>query len=102
MTDPSRIDPVLNKVRLAWRRNPELRLGQLISNAAGGDEYVFQLPDAHLVDGLEPYIGDGIVLTPESDAVESIRAFLAEFPDWQKRLPTGLVGRLRVLLGEFD
>jgi uncharacterized protein YihD (DUF1040 family) len=32
MRDPDRIDRILNKLYIAWSRNPDLRLGQLISN----------------------------------------------------------------------
>ena len=28
--DPNRIDPILSRLRAAWRRSPDLRLGQLI------------------------------------------------------------------------
>jgi hypothetical protein len=33
MRDPSRIDQMLELVRQAWMRSPDLRLGQLIVNA---------------------------------------------------------------------
>lgn len=33
MRDPDRIDTVLNKLRTFWKANPDLRLGQIISNA---------------------------------------------------------------------
>jgi hypothetical protein len=34
MRDPERIDPLLEKVKEVWMKRPDLRLGQLISNAA--------------------------------------------------------------------
>ena len=34
--DPHRIDTIINSLRAAWHRNPELRLGQLVSNLAVG------------------------------------------------------------------
>ena len=34
MRDPERIDRMLEKIRTLWKRNPDLRLGQLIVNAA--------------------------------------------------------------------
>jgi len=33
MRDPNRIKEILNRLANAWRMNPDLRLGQLISNA---------------------------------------------------------------------
>ncbi len=32
----------------AWKKNPQLRLGQLISNAAGADHDVFYVPDGEM------------------------------------------------------
>lgn len=32
MRDPARIDRIINKLRAAWKANPDLRLGQLIHN----------------------------------------------------------------------
>lgn len=58
MRDPARIDSVLAAVKAAWEANPDLRLGQLVYNAAGAIRYVppcpglFYLEDADLVAGL--------------------------------------------------
>lgn len=32
MRDPKRIKPVLEKLQVYWENNPDLRLGQIISN----------------------------------------------------------------------
>lgn len=34
MRDPKRIDPLLEELRKYWKNNPDLRLGQIISNTA--------------------------------------------------------------------
>jgi uncharacterized protein YihD (DUF1040 family) len=36
--DPARIDPILELLREVWTRSPDLRLGQLLINAAGPKE----------------------------------------------------------------
>ena len=36
--DPSRIDIVLSALRAYWLANPDLRLGQIVVNAAGGGD----------------------------------------------------------------
>jgi hypothetical protein len=53
MRDPKQMDKDINALRAAWHRNPELRLGQLVSNlaagiipASGGDP--FYIEDADL------------------------------------------------------
>jgi uncharacterized protein YihD (DUF1040 family) len=35
MRDPQRIDRILNLIAVIWRRDPDLRLGQLLYNFAG-------------------------------------------------------------------
>lgn len=34
MRDPARIDRMIAKLRVIWKRNPDLRLGQLVEEAA--------------------------------------------------------------------
>lgn len=34
MRDPARIDRILEAIRLKWKASPDLRLGQLLINAA--------------------------------------------------------------------
>lgn len=54
MRDPDRIPEVLASVRRAWQANPDLRLGQLISNLShelGRDE--FYVEDDELADAAE-------------------------------------------------
>lgn len=37
MRDPNRIPEILETVKTLWEANPDLRLGQLIINAAGDE-----------------------------------------------------------------
>jgi hypothetical protein len=55
--DPARIDGVLLAVSAAWRANPDLRLGQLVVNAAG-DTDPFYIEDDKLLASLNA-IADG-------------------------------------------
>ncbi|WP_436700095.1 hypothetical protein [Nocardioides sp. BYT-33-1] len=60
MRDPQRIDDVLAAVAEAWRRNPDLRLGQLIYTAAAEAAAhplapcpeLFYIEDGELLDAL--------------------------------------------------
>ena len=36
--DPTRIDPILDKIRDLWKRHPDMRLGQLIFLLVGGKD----------------------------------------------------------------
>lgn len=42
MRDDKRIDDVLSVLRSAWKKNPDLRLCQLIENAVGKDAYYLE------------------------------------------------------------
>ena len=46
MRDPDRIDPVLDKLREVWYRNPDLRLTQLLENVA--DRKQVELPNGYI------------------------------------------------------
>lgn len=48
MRDPKRIERVLSLIEVLWKRNPDLRLGQLVCNLALRDENVFYLEDDKL------------------------------------------------------
>lgn len=55
MRDPDRIKKILDTLERAWTLNPELRLGQLIVNAArpaAPCPEVFYIEDDKLLDGL--------------------------------------------------
>lgn len=43
MRDPERIDRIIARLRVVWKQNPDLRLGQIIGNAFsypfGNDPY---------------------------------------------------------------
>jgi hypothetical protein len=46
MRDPDRIDPLLAQLAELWRLSPDLRLGQLLSNAA----YLVGGPDLRVIE----------------------------------------------------
>lgn len=60
MRDPARIDEVLELLREVWTLQPDLRLGQLIYNAARirepGLSDVFSIEDSSLYKGLVRYL----------------------------------------------
>lgn len=50
--DPARIDVVLEKLRTVWKRDPDLRLAQLIVNVSGANQpcpEIFYLEDDKLL-----------------------------------------------------
>jgi uncharacterized protein YihD (DUF1040 family) len=58
MRDPKRIPAVLDALRQAWERNPDLRLGQLLVIAAHPREpcpELFHIEDEALIHGLAAY-----------------------------------------------
>ena len=54
MRDPKRIESVLAAIHRCWCEQPDLRLGQLLSNCTYGDN-LFYLEDDKLVSRLEAY-----------------------------------------------
>lgn len=49
LRDPERIDRIIAKLTILWRRDPDLRLGQLVSNLKGlGVQDVFYWEDEDL------------------------------------------------------
>lgn len=60
MRDPDRIDDMLDLIREVWQGNPELRLGQLIVNAArmhkSTSDNIFYIEDGSLAKGLRHYL----------------------------------------------
>ena len=60
MRDPDRIPEMLELLRKVWQRHPDLRLGQLVFNAArmsdAGIEDVFSVEDGSLRKGLIRYL----------------------------------------------
>lgn len=45
MRDPKRIDRMLEILRKYWLANPDLRLGQIVSNMTGSHPSVFYIED---------------------------------------------------------
>ena len=60
MRNPDRIPEMLELLRKVWQRHPDLRLGQLVFNAArmsdAGIEDVFSVEDGSLRKGLIRYL----------------------------------------------
>lgn len=54
MRDPNRIESVLAAIRRCWVEQPDLRLGQLLSNCVY-DDNLFYLEDDKLIGRLEAY-----------------------------------------------
>lgn len=52
MRNPDRIPQVLAKIRAAWNKNPDLRLGQIVSNLTPHRQDVFYVEDDVLVKDL--------------------------------------------------
>jgi len=48
MRDPERIKPMLDMVRTVWRRDPDLRLAQLIMNCGAEGEDLYYVEDEEL------------------------------------------------------
>ena len=62
--DPSRIDPILARLRAAWLAHPDMRLGQLVENAVsvspkrrGNGPPTFYAEDEHTEAGLDYLAG---------------------------------------------
>ena len=58
MRDPERIDDILRRLKLVWKENPDLRLGQLLLSVIKMDR-LFYVEDEKLILLLEDYfMGD--------------------------------------------
>lgn len=57
MRDPSRIDVLLTRLANAWRKSPDLRLGQLLLTVtANVAPVLFNVEDEPLVEAVEPLV----------------------------------------------
>lgn len=54
MRDPNRIPDVLSRLQTIWKKYPDLRLGQLITNVFRTDG-LYYLEDDKFIDALEEY-----------------------------------------------
>lgn len=52
MRDPKRIPAILKLIKEQWTKNPDLRLGQLLSNVSPTNYDIFFLEDDQLEAGL--------------------------------------------------
>lgn len=60
MRDPERIDDILRRLKLVWKENPDLRLGQLLLSVIKMDR-LFYVEDEKLILLLEDYfMGDWV------------------------------------------
>lgn len=55
MRNPTRITPLLARLADAWRKAPDMRLGQLLINAHGGEDLWFP-EDKELVEEVERFV----------------------------------------------
>jgi len=56
MRDPNRIDPLLARLKVAWEKNPDLRLGQLLMNVYR-DPVLYYVEDDELITAMEKLYG---------------------------------------------
>ena len=99
MRDPNRIIPVLDAVRVAWERNPDLRLGQLLVNAIRPRRAcpeVFAAEDDRIVVGLNTAVAHplsepgGVTLTLTTDEALVLLGMLLR-NELRKQLPLDAV-----------
>ena len=60
MRDPNRIGPILKQLEIYWKANPDLRLGQIISNMSTtlGMQDCFYVEDDAMLKAIEDSIKD--------------------------------------------
>ena len=60
MRDPARIDRIIELLRAYWKANPDLRLGQIVTNllATPGQPVVFYVEDYYAERALRERIAD--------------------------------------------
>lgn len=54
MRNPQRIDNILERLKIIWKDNPDLRLGQLLLDAVNANR-LFYIEDETLIQALENY-----------------------------------------------
>lgn len=55
MRDPNRIDNILYELGKIWKENPDLRLGQMITNLLIPDYRLYHMEDNELIKELKTY-----------------------------------------------
>lgn len=58
MRDIERIKVILERLEKLWKKYPDLRLGQLITNAINDIIVLYYVEDENLLDCLEDYYAD--------------------------------------------
>lgn len=67
MRDPARIDPIIEELRAYWKAHPDMRLGQIISNALPRNAPGVRQWNAELPEPLDPFYVE------DDDLLEGIR-----------------------------
>lgn len=57
MRDVNRIRPLMERLIAVWERHPDLRLGQIVSNASP-DRDSFNIEDEALIQAIERQLGE--------------------------------------------
>ena len=52
MRDPNRIPEILHRIEVIWLRNPDLRLGQIISHVVD-PKYLYEIDDEKFIKMIE-------------------------------------------------
>lgn len=78
MRDPNRIPIVLEALRVAWERYPDLRLGQLLVNATPNGQGLFYIEDRVWLDRLRALVEEEGTVTPATP--------MSDTPDTQGKL----------------
>lgn len=88
MRDPERIPRILEELAIYWEKNPDLRLGQIVSNIASLNKVadVFHLEDDILEYELHEANNPYQDVTENADVAAMFRQMAAALKDMDKRL----------------
>ena len=53
MRDINRIEPILEEIKIIWKNNPDLRLGQLLLNLVANANMLYYVEDNDLIQALK-------------------------------------------------
>ena len=57
MRDPKRIDEFVEVLKECWKKVPDWRFGQLVTNAIGSDPFLFYCEDDDVLERLKKMFG---------------------------------------------
>ncbi len=95
MRDPQRINRIIERLRVAWHANPDMRLGQLIMNAQRWLDHVdaarsvWAAEDDLTESGLEAMVDRSIVLDPVVEMVrlrDEVQTMSAQIENLEEQL----------------